>query len=179
MIEGGAIRLRAWHEADVSAMVALRNHVELQAQLLARVRGSDDAQVRRWLQERSNGTDSLLFVIADRINDAALGYMQFVGLDLVDRRAELGICMAPAAQGQGLGTQAIALSLTYLHDIWSLRKISLRVRSDNQRAIRCYQGLKFEQCGLLRQHALMNGTWLDVVLMERFLAPESETPCVL
>jgi diamine N-acetyltransferase len=178
VIEGASIRLRSWQESDVAAMAVLRNSVDLQAQLLARARGSDDAQVHRWLQDRSSGIDSLLFIIANRQSNSALGYMQFAGLDPIDRRAELGICIAPAAQGQGLGKEAIALALPYLRDTWGLRKLSLRVRSDNQRAIRCYLGLQFEQCGLLRQHVFISGGWHDVVLMERFLVPDSETPCV-
>ena len=171
MIEGSAIRLRRWQESDLPVMMALRNDVALQAQLLARARGSNEQQVRRWLQERSSGTDSLLFIVADRGTDAALGYLQFIGIDPVDHRADLGICLARQAQGQRAGRAALTLALPYLRDVRGLRKLNLRVRADNQAAIGCYRHVGFEQCGLLRKHVLVDGSWNDVVLMELFLTP--------
>jgi RimJ/RimL family protein N-acetyltransferase len=169
MIEGPSIRLRAWQERDLPALQVLRNDVALQAQLLARAQGSDIAQVQDWLQRRSNGTDSLLFVIADRHGDDAFGFIQFTGLDPIDRLADLGICLSPAAQGRGAGTEAITLALPYLREVRRTRKLNLRVRCDNERAIRCYQRLGFQQCGTLRQHIFIDGHWQDVLLMEMFL----------
>jgi diamine N-acetyltransferase len=169
VIEGATVRLRAWSEQDVPALMQWRNDVALQAQLLARARGSNEAQVREWLRERTTGTGNLFFVIAKRDDDTAIGYLQFTGFDPVDRRADLGICLAPAAQGQGAGTEALRLVLPYLRDTWALRKLSLWVRSDNERAVRCYHRLGFEPCGTLREHVHIEGEWRDVVLMDLFL----------
>ncbi|MCM5679385.1 GNAT family N-acetyltransferase [Schlegelella sp. S2-27] len=170
MMAGETVRLRAWCEADLPALLRWRNDVALQAQLLARARGSNEAQVREWLRERACGSN-LFFVVADRHTDAALGYLQFTGLDSVDRRADLGICLAPEAQGRGAGSEALRLAFAYLRETWNLRKVSLRVRSDNERAVRCYRRLGFEPCGLLREHVCIEGSWRDVVLMDLFLGP--------
>lgn len=169
MIEGVSICLRPWKEADVPVMMDVRNDVALQAQLLARVRGSDDAQVRRWLQDRSSGADSLLFIVADRQSDAAIGFVQLTGIDTIDRRAELGICLVRQWQGRGAGTEALRLMFPYLRESRGLRKLSLRVRSDNVGAIRCYRSVGFEECGCLREHVYLEGTWHDLVLMDIFL----------
>jgi diamine N-acetyltransferase len=169
MIDGASIRLRAWRDQDVPVMRVLRNDVALQAQLLARARGSDDSQVRRWLEERSTGDESLLYIIADRENDAALGYLQLTGIDPIDRRAELGICLAPQAQGRHVGRDSLLLLLPHVQETRNLRKVSLRVRADNLSAIRCYQNVGFKQCGLLREHVHIDGAWQDLVLMEIFL----------
>ena len=168
MIDGDTVRLRAWCEPDLPALLRWRNDVALQAQLLARARGSNEAQVREWLRERSAGSH-LFFVIADRHTDAALGYLQFTGLDPVDRRADFGICLGPESQGHGAGSEALRLACAYLRETWNLRKLSLRVRSDNERAVRCYRRLGFEPCGLLRDHVCIEGSWRDVVLMDLFL----------
>ena len=169
MIEGEYIRLRAWQESDVALMTALRNDVDLQAQLLARVRGSQAAQVRDWMERRSTEADSIFFIIADSITDSALGYVQLTGIDLVDRRAELGICLDRAAQGRGSGREALELLMPYVREACGLRKLSLRVRADNVAAIRCYEYVGFEHCGLLRQHVFINDAWTNIVLMEIFL----------
>ena len=173
MIESATLRLRVWREDDVPQLLVLRNNVALQAQLLAHARGSDAAQVREWLQRRSDGLDGRLWVVADRASDEALGYVQITGLEPVDRRAELGICLAPQAQGRGRGRETLGALLPHLRNTQGLRKLSLRIRADNTAALRCYTGLGYEICGRLRQHVFIDGAWQDLVLMEVFLEP----PC--
>jgi diamine N-acetyltransferase len=165
----GTPTLRPWRDSDLPRLQALRNDVPLQAQLLARARGSDESAVRRWLIERSNAGTSLFFVIADSETDDVLGYLQFADIDAIDRRGELGICLAPEAQGHGHGSASLRLALDQVRRSPGLRKVTLRVRSDNERAIRCYQRLGFAQCGLLREHVFIEDGWRDVVLMELFL----------
>ena len=178
MIETAQLRLRAWRSDDLPALTRLRNDVALQAQLLARVRGNSSAQVQQWLQDRSAAAGWVLWILADRHTDQALGFVQFTGMDGVDRRAELGICLLCEAQGGGRGREALAAALPYLQSNWDLRKVSLKVRQDNAGAIRCYEHLGFERCGLLREDVFLEGRWQDIVLMEKLLSPTlpSATP---
>ena len=97
-------------------MKELRNDVELQKKLLARVRGSDEVQVRDWLVSRSSDSRSMLFVIARVADDKPLGYLQFIEVDPVDLRADLGICLAPGNEGKGLGREALNLAIAYMKD---------------------------------------------------------------
>jgi len=161
--------LREWREADVDVLKAMRNDRVLQSLLLARVRGSDEVQVRQWLRDRTSASDSLLFVVATSPDDRCIGYVQVAAIDWVDRSGDLGICLAPAHQGRGAGTRALTLAVDALRRTWGLRKISLRVRADNVGAIRCYERFGFTHCGLQRRHVNLDGNWLDVVLMELFL----------
>jgi RimJ/RimL family protein N-acetyltransferase len=169
MFEGASVRLRSWREADLPVMMDVRNNVALQAQLLARVRGSGPEQVREWLKSRATAPDSLLFIIATRSDDAAIGFLQVVEIDAVDRRGDLGICLLPGSQGRGVGTEAVGLLLPYLGSVWNLRKLSLKVRADNVGAIRCYAKAGFAECGRFHAHVFADGKWLDLVMMERFI----------
>lgn len=169
MISSSRLRLRAWQEGDVADLVRLRNDIDLQAALLSRVRGSTPEQVRLWLQDRSRSIDGLFFIIADAQSDRVQGYLQFTDCDQIDQRAELGICIAPTAQGQGIGREALSLVLPFLRDTWGARKVVLRVRSDNKSAIRLYENIGFERCGTFREHVFVDGRWYDVILMEKFL----------
>lgn len=169
MIEGSNIRLRQWRDEDLSSLTTWRNDVTLQAQLMARARGSDEAKVRNWLESRTNSPDGLFFVAATLENDQAIGYLQVNNLNLVDQHGELGICLAPALQGKGYGTEAIRLVAGYLSATWGLRKISIRVIADNQRAIKSYLKCGFVECGRMREHFLIDGQWKDVLLMELFV----------
>jgi RimJ/RimL family protein N-acetyltransferase len=169
------IRLRPWRDADIPALRELRNDVELQSRLLARARGSDDAGVRDWLVRRNSGT-SLLLVVADSHDDRAIGYVQAMDIDRDDRRADVGICLAPAYQGAGLGTEAMRCFLSHLALGEGIGKVTLRVRLDNDRAIACYRRIGFRECGTLRAHACFDGRFIDVVLMEVFLDPTRVPP---
>ena len=169
MLDGKMIRLRAWQESDLPTLIRLRNDIALQAQLLARARGSSAEQVRNWLESRAAGPDGLFFIVADRVTDATLGFLQITNMDLVDRRAELGICLIRESQRRGIGSESLRLVSTYLRDTWNLRKLSLRVRGDNIAAIQCYRKFGFENSGLLREHIFFNGVWHDLVLMDFFL----------
>lgn len=174
MIEGLRIRLRDWSELDLPALTEWRNDVALQNQLLARVRGSSFDQVREWARARAHGPSSFLRVIELRDGDRAIGYVQLVGIDDLDQCGDLGICLEPGSQRAGYGREAIALLMANLGPLRFLRKIELRVRADNDRAIRCYESMGFVRCGVLRARAFVDGGYADVVLMERFLAaPET------
>ena len=162
------VRIRDWRDEDLPALMAMRNDIALQESLLARARGSDAARVRHWLESR-NGPGSMVKVVADAGNDGAIGYVQAVDMDLDDRRADLGICLAPAHQGRGLGSESMRAFMDLLRTSLGIGKVTLRVRADNARAIGCYRGLGFRECGRLRAHAWFGERWIDVVLMEAFL----------
>ena len=92
MTQLASVTLREWRESDIPALTALRNDRELQALLLARVRGSDEVQVRQWLRERTAGPDSLFFVVAEAVLDKCIGYIQIDGIDWVDRSKATMCC---------------------------------------------------------------------------------------
>lgn len=79
----------------------------------------------------------------------------------------LGITVAKAAQGQGVG-QALMTALMDYADNWAqVLRIELTVFHDNQRAIRLYERHGFEHEGRLRADALRNGVYEDVLVMGR------------
>ena len=176
MIEGSTLRLRGWHESDLGLFIEMRNDVALQAELLARPRGSGIAQVRQWLQDRAGDPQGLLLVVASLDDDRPLGYVQLTDVSSIDGRAELGICLHAQAQGRGVGLEALTLVQPYLRRVWALRKLTLRVRAENARAIACYEQVGFVRCGLLHQHVFIDGALRDLVLMELFL-DEPSTAC--
>ncbi|MBK6961251.1 MAG: GNAT family N-acetyltransferase [Gammaproteobacteria bacterium] len=71
----------------------------------------------------------MFFIVADRATDATLGFLQITDMDLIDRRAELGICLIRESQRRGIGSESLHLVSAYLRDIWNCRKLSLRVRA--------------------------------------------------
>ena len=79
----------------------------------------------------------------------------------------LGISVATAAQGQGVGT-ALMQALCDYADRWGqVLRIELAVFADNQRAIQLYRRFGFEPEGAHRGYALRDGAYADVLSMAR------------
>jgi putative acetyltransferase len=81
--------------------------------------------------------------------------------------AILGICVAPEAQGRGVG-RALMQGLCDYADGWGqLLRIELTVFTDNARAIALYQRFGFRHEGTHHAFALRQGLYADVHSMAR------------
>jgi L-phenylalanine/L-methionine N-acetyltransferase len=81
--------------------------------------------------------------------------------------AMLGISVAAAHQGSGVGA-ALMQALTDYADRWGqILRIELTVFADNARAIALYERFGFEHEGRLRAYALRDGRYEDVLAMGR------------
>lgn len=79
----------------------------------------------------------------------------------------LGITVAKAAQGQGVGNALMTALLDYADNWAQVLRIELTVFHDNQRAIRLYERHGFAPEGRMRAYALRNGKYEDVLAMAR------------
>jgi putative acetyltransferase len=103
-----------------------------------------------------------------------------LGLHPVENRARrrhaamLGISIAGAAQGQGVGRALMQAALDYA-DRWAqVLRIELQVYADNARAIALYRRFGFEHEGTHRAYALRDGAYVDSLSMAR-LHPDPPT----
>jgi ribosomal protein S18 acetylase RimI-like enzyme len=79
-----------------------------------------------------------------------------------------GLAVRPAARRRGAGSALLAAAEDFAR-ARSARKLSLRVFSTNAAAIRLYERLGFQREGLLREEFLINGAYVDDVLMTKYL----------
>lgn len=168
MLQGDKVVLRAWRESDLTALAELRNDIDLQALLMAQARPNSLERVRQWLMDRNSHEDMVFFVVASRADDTVLGYMQVAGIDRFHGVGELGICLFPAARGGNLATEACRLLERYLGQTLALRKLTLRVLADNERAIAFYLKIGYHEVGRMGRQFRVAGQHRDVVIMERF-----------
>jgi putative acetyltransferase len=80
---------------------------------------------------------------------------------------EIGLGVAAAHQGKGVGTALLAALLDLADDWLGLRRVELHVMADNERARGLYERQGFELEGLLRAFAASEGRLADVWLMAR------------
>jgi RimJ/RimL family protein N-acetyltransferase len=74
----------------------------------------------------------------------------------------------PAARRRGIAAMLLAAAEQRVRDR-GMRKLSLRVLSTNQAAISLYERLGFTREGDLREEFLINGSYVDDILMAKHL----------
>ena len=97
------------------------------------------------------------------------GYLQFFEEpDPRNRYADVDIFLGPAHIGRGLGSEALRTIIRELTEERGHHRITLWTSPENERAIRCYEGLGFRRVGVTRRSELshVTGEWEDELFME-------------
>ena len=82
---------------------------------------------------------------------------------------ELGMGVRDAWQGKGVGTALMKAALDLADNWLGLRRLELRVYTDNAPAIALYRKFGFEIEGTHRAHAIRNGVYVDAHTMARIV----------
>ncbi len=133
--------------------------------------GLTEAEEREYLA-RLAASDNSLAVVAV-VGDEIVGSLTFDG----GRRArlrhagEFGISVAQAYAGQGIGKALIAYMLSWAEQGGVVRKINLKVRADNEPAIRLYERMGWVLEGRTTRDTLIDGEFNDCLLMGREVDP--------
>lgn len=85
--------------------------------------------------------------------------------DDVARNAEVGLGLGPDHRGKGYGREVLGLLLDYGFTYRNLHRIWLQCSAANERAIRSYTAAGFVEEGRMREHAWINGAYVDMVRM--------------
>ena len=113
-----------------------------------------------------NSNSSKSYIIEDIENNIPIGIMSLVKIDSKNRNAECIIDIGDKGYwGKGYGTEALNILLEYAFLELNLHRISLRVFSFNDKAIRLYDKLGFYKEGIMRESIYRNGKWHDIIIM--------------
>jgi RimJ/RimL family protein N-acetyltransferase len=165
MITGEKVRLVPFERRHLSDTRAWVNDPAL-ARLLDRARPVSDLEHEEWFKTLHARSDSLYFAIETGADNKHVGNIWLWDVDTRHRRAELRILIGTSAhQGQGLGTEAIALLCDYAFARLNLHKVYAYVLSINERARRAFERAGFNLEGTLREDRWVDGEYADVYLL--------------
>jgi aminoglycoside 6'-N-acetyltransferase len=160
-LTGAHVRLRPANRADVPAFAAI----------LA------DPTVARWWFSRDPALEAARLVgpgDADSVAWAIEAEGVVVGIiqaweeaDPEYRHAGVDLALAAAAQGRGLGPDAIRAVVRWLLAARGHHRVTIDPRADNAAAIRAYAKVGFQSVGVMRAYERgADGTWHDGLLMD-------------
>ena len=134
--------------------------------------GPRDAKFLRGLIDSAHRDPGALYM-AIELDDRLVGYTFMDQIDWGHRHAiETGILISDSRYwASGLGRAAFGRLLIHAFDDLQLHRASLGVLEENLRAIRSYEALGFKKEGMRREGLLLDGGWVDTVMMG-VLAPE-------
>lgn len=110
--------------------------------------------------------DNALFLVAE-INEKIVGNLDFQGgsRPRIAHTGEFGISVLKDYWGQHIGKVLLKTLINWANGTDLIRKINLRVRSDNERAKHLYQSVGFIEEGVISRDLLVDGTFYDSILM--------------
>lgn len=107
------------------------------------------------------------FLIIRKDNDEPVGTCRLKHIDLINRKAELGIFIGEkSCWNIGIGTEAIKLILDFGFNIINIRNIMLDVFSFNERAIKAYEKCGFKEIGRRRKSVVYGNNEYDEIYMD-------------
>ncbi|MBC7448514.1 MAG: GNAT family N-acetyltransferase [Hymenobacteraceae bacterium] len=174
MLTGSHVTLRALEPADLPFLLRLENDPTLWDAGDTRVpysRHALEQYIERAAVEDVWAVRQVRFVIgtgADGTRPA--GVLDLYDLAPAHRRAAVGIALLPAARGQGLASEALALLCEYAAAALHLHQLYCAIATDNPASLRLFRAAGFTEIGLRREWLLgLHGRWLDVIEFQRLL----------
>jgi len=153
-LHGRLVTLRPVTRADLPALLAIL----------------DEPEVARWWRraewERVDERDAVTFTILD--GDRVAGCIQYNEETDPDYfSAAVDIFVGSAAQGRGVGPDAMRTLIAWLFDVREHHRLTVDPAAENARAVHVYEKLGFRRVGVLRRYERVeDGVWRDALLME-------------
>lgn len=107
-------------------------------------------------------SDNQLYILGS-IDDTIVATLHFSAgrRPRVRHSGEFGMSVRKQYWGLGIGSLMLDTLIEWARDTQVVKKINLRVRTDNQRAILLYEGKGFVKEGTIRKEILLDGNYFD------------------
>jgi diamine N-acetyltransferase len=161
-------------QADIAASVTLRP-LERGDLHFVHVLNNNRSMMGYWFEEPYESFVELEELFRKHIHDQSerrfiaqdgaqerVGLVELVEIDLLHRRAEFLVMIAPEQQRRGYARAATRLAINYAFRVLNLNKLYLLVDVDNTRAIRIYEDAGFSHEGVLVDEFFSDGRYRSV-----------------
>jgi len=159
-----AIHLERFSEQHIDGITALYNDPAITRQVLQMPFQSTAV----WRQRLAPDNERVVQLVALH-QGSVIGN---IGLEQYSRirrshAGNLGMGVAQAWQGKGVGSMLLAAALDIADNWMNLHRVELSVYADNEAAIGLYRKFGFDTEGLFRDYAVRDGVWVDALSMAR------------
>lgn len=158
-------RLREIQRKDIPIINEWRNDEEIISSLGAPFRFINQEVDEQWFDSyMKQRTTSIRCAITKVQDDKIIGLISLVGINYINRSAELHLLIGKEGQGEGAGTYAVETIVNHGFNDYGLHRIELTVLADNMRARHVYEKCGFVQEGIKQQAVFKNSMYKDMVM---------------
>ncbi|WP_350258745.1 GNAT family protein [Scrofimicrobium sp. R131] len=163
--------VRKLEAGDLPLRSAWLRHEQAQGTMFLQGSFSED-DTRAWFDRISGDSTRLDVVLEDEGVPVAAGGITGIGSD---RPAEVYAFVSPDARRMGYGKDLVEALCALGLGVLQLNRLYLWVHGNNQPALKLYTKCGLRQEGCLRQHLMVEGQWIDRIVMG-ILAEEWSAP---
>ncbi|OLS03357.1 GNAT family N-acetyltransferase [Tissierella creatinophila] len=167
-VNGEKVIIRKANKSDAKELVEYVNIIGGQSDFLTFGVGEFNISIEEEekIIENSLKKDNKLFIIAEYKGEI-IGNLNFSG-GLRQRTAhtgEFGVSVLKEYWGNKIGEELVNYLINWSEETGIIRKINLRVRTDNERGICLYKKLGFVEEGMLKREFLIDDKFYDSLMM--------------
>ena len=170
-IEGNRVTLRALEIEDLEAMYGWENDMSVW-----RVSGSIAPFSRNILSRLIDeqqfdiyATRQMRLVIECNKSGVAIGAVDLFEFDPQNRRAGIGIIVAPPYRHKGFAADALLCVERYAREVLHLHQLWCSVTADNQASLALFNTAEYKPCGCRKEWILTSQGAIDEILMQKLL----------
>ena len=169
MLSGNEIELRPIEKADLTSLNKWKNNEDVYKFLGGGYQPISLDQQEKWLDSLIDLTgNNKRFMIS--VKGKAVGMVGLYGINWIHRTCEIGAYIGEQeCRKKGYASQACSLLEEYARDYLNIRKINLKVVSDNICGLAMWKKLGYKTIGIQKEERYIKGKYCDLTLMEKFL----------
>lgn len=165
MIAGTVVNLRPVATADLRQLRAWEQLPEVSHWLTTEASALDARESPEQEFDRLLRTPRVKLLVIATQEGTAVGLLRLHDLDLIHRKAQVRLFVAPEYQRRGYGGDALRTIVRFCFDELGLHRLGLVVRADHPYARQLYEQIGFRSEGREREAAWSKGRWVDFVQM--------------
>jgi RimJ/RimL family protein N-acetyltransferase len=166
LLRGSRVRLTALHPDDLPTIARWYQDAGFMRLYDARPAvPKTEAALARWLEEVGKAENTLPFAIRPVEGDDLIGTLELDGILWTHGVCGIGIAIGDRdSWGQGYGSEAAGLALTFAFDELNLHRVQATVFTYNERSIALLEKLGFRREGAFREFLHRDGERYDMLL---------------
>jgi RimJ/RimL family protein N-acetyltransferase len=164
-LSDGVVTLRAFDDADVSALATMMDDPEIArwTRVPSPYRERDALEWLASIPVFLRREELLPFAVTDAESGELVGSIALRFRE--EGRGELGYTIARWARRRGVATRAVRLLSRYSFEEQGVARLEVFVQPGNDASLALAEGLGFQREGLLRSHSISGGRRTDMVIL--------------
>lgn len=164
----GIIKIREAKTSDAPAIIDYINKIGGESDFLTFGESEFHISIEKEEEIINNALNkkNAVFLVAE-IEGKVVGNLNFSGghRARIEHTGEFGVSVSKAYWGLGIGKVLIEELITKSKELKIIKKINLRVRTDNERGIKLYKKLGFKEEGIITRDFFIKGKFYDSLCM--------------